>query len=96
VNVILPWLWTRAHQGNNAGLRGEIEQRYFAWPAGEGNAVLKLARQRLLGGRRMPRGGAAIQQGLLQIVRDFCDHSNAVCENCRFPELVENWSNPTP
>jgi len=29
-----------------------------------------------------------MQQGLLQIVRDFCAHSNALCENCRFPELV--------
>jgi hypothetical protein len=33
---------------------------------------------------------AAAQQGLLQIVRDFCDHSNAICADCRFPELVRN------
>jgi len=31
---------------------------------------------------------AAHQQGMIQIVRDFCDHSNAACEHCRFPELV--------
>ena len=31
---------------------------------------------------------AAEQQGLMQIVRDFCDHSNAVCDRCRFPGLV--------
>jgi hypothetical protein len=30
----------------------------------------------------------AAQQGLLQILRDFCDHSNALCEHCQFPELV--------
>jgi len=29
---------------------------------------------------------------LIQITRDFCEHSNAVCENCRFPELVRGWS----
>jgi hypothetical protein len=28
----------------------------------------------------------------IQITRDFCDHSNAVCEQCRFPELIAGWS----
>jgi hypothetical protein len=31
-----------------------------------------------------------MQQGVLQIVRDFCEHSDAVCANCRFPELVRS------
>jgi hypothetical protein len=35
--------------------------------------------------------GAAAQQGLLQILRDFCDHSNALCESCRIPEMVKGW-----
>ena len=94
VNVILPWLWTRAGDGGNENLQREIEQRYFAWPAAEDNAVLRLARQRLLGGT-VPRrswGGAAAQQGLMQIVRDFCGHSNSICENCGFPELVRNFA----
>lgn len=92
INVILPWLWTRAVEGKNHRLRAEIERRYFAWPGAEDNAVLRLARQRLLGGvaRRTLRS-AAQQQGLIQIVRDFCDHSNAVCDQCGFPELVKQW-----
>jgi len=92
VNVVLPWLWSRATEGKNSEIREAIERRYFAWPAGEDNAVLKLARQRLLGstGRRH-LGGAAAQQGLLQIVRDFCDRSNSVCDSCRFPGLVGAW-----
>jgi len=92
VNVVLPWLWVRAVEGRNESLRREMERRYFAWPAAEDNSVLKLARQRLLGGA-MPRGlkTAAMQQGLLQVVRDFCGHSNAVCTGCRFPELVKAW-----
>ena len=92
INVILPWLWTRATEGRNEKLRGEIERRYFAWPRAEDNSVLRLARQRLLGGasRRTLRS-AAQQQGLIQIVRDFCDHSNAVCDQCGFPELVKQW-----
>jgi len=53
---------------------------------------LKLARQHLLGvGKSRVLRTAAQQQGLLQIVRDFCEHSNAVCENCRFPELVRGF-----
>ncbi len=89
VNVILPWFWQRARAGKNAALAREVEARYFAWPAAQDNAVLRLARQRLLGGRpaRALRTAAA-QQGLMQIVHDFCEHSNAVCEHCRFPELV--------
>jgi hypothetical protein len=93
VNVILPWLWARAAEGKSQAVQQTIEERYFAWPPAEDNALLRQARQRLLGGapKRM-LGGAAAQQGLIQIVRDFCDHSNALCENCRFPELVREWT----
>jgi hypothetical protein len=92
VNVVLPWQWLRAREGGNAKLLAEAERRYFAWPAAEDNAVLRLARDRLLGGRRdVKLTNAAMQQGLLQIVRDFCNHSNALCADCKFPELVRNW-----
>jgi hypothetical protein len=89
VNVVLPWLWIRAKEGGNGRILAEVERRYFAWPAAEDNSVLKLARQRLLGTSKPGLlQGAAEQQGLLQIVRDFCEHSNAICADCRFPELV--------
>jgi Protein of unknown function (DUF2851) len=93
VNVILPWLWIRAAEGKNEKLQREIERRFFAWPAAEDNSVLKLARQRLLGtsNARLLKT-AAVQQGLMQIVRDFCEHSNAICDDCRFPELVRGWN----
>ena len=53
---------------------------------------LKLARQRLLGGaHRQALKTAAAQQGLMQILRDFCDNSNAVCDACKFPQLVRDW-----
>jgi len=92
INVILPWLWTRAVEGKSAQLCAEIERRYFSWPGAQDNAVLRLARQRLLGATSQ-RGlnRAAQQQGLIQIVRDFCDHSNAVCDQCGFPELVKQF-----
>lgn len=90
VNVILPWLWARAAAGRNAQLRSAAEARFLAWPAGEDNSALRLARERLFAGAP-PRGlflRASAQQGLLQIVRDFCEHSNALCDHCRFSELV--------
>ena len=93
MNVILPWFWVRAAEGGNTTMQRVAERRYFAWPAAEDNARLRLARQRLLGsapGRSL--GGAAMQQGLLQVLRDFCDNSNALCENCRLPELAHNWN----
>ena len=93
VNVILPWLWTRAAEGKNGKLQRAIEHRHAVWPQAEDNAILKLARQRLLGvGRSRALRSASAQQGLIQITRDFCEHSNAVCENCRFPELVRGWN----
>jgi hypothetical protein len=92
INVILPWLWIRAVEGKNVKLREELEHRYFSWPAAEDNAVLRLARQRLLGGASARAvAGAAAQQGLLQIVRDFCEQSDAVCAQCQFPEMVRQW-----
>jgi hypothetical protein len=93
VNVVLPWLWTRAGEGKNERLQRVMEHRYAGWPPAEDNSILKLARQRLLGvGRSHVLRSASAQQGLIQITRDFCEHSNAVCENCRFPELVRGWS----
>jgi hypothetical protein len=92
VNVVLPWLLARATESGDSKLMTEFEDAYRAWPAGEDNAALKQARTRLL---RRPAskivGGAAAQQGLLQIVQDFCDHSNAICSPCRFPDLVQVW-----
>jgi hypothetical protein len=93
VNVILPWLWIRAREGRNTDLQCTIERRFSAWPPAEDNAVLRLARHRLLGGapRRALRS-AAEQQGAIQIVKDFCERSDAVCRDCRFPQLVRDWN----
>ena len=90
VNVILPWLWVRAAEGGNKKIQTDVERRFFAWPPAEDNSLLKLARQRLLGTAN-PKflKTAAAQQGLIQIVRDFCEHSNAACDHCKFPELVK-------
>jgi hypothetical protein len=88
MNVILPWLWMRAVTGQNEALRQTAEHRYFTWPPAEDNSILRLARKRLFGSTLKKPETAAAQQALLQIVRDFCNHSNALCERCPFPDLV--------
>jgi len=90
INAILPWFHARALAGENQKMLARIERRYRDWPPAQDNRVLKLARQRLFGGVRKLTG-AAQQQGLLQIVRDFCDHAPATCEDCIFPDLVRSW-----
>jgi len=54
VNVVLPWFWSRAVAGRNETMKARVEHRYFAWPRGEDNAVLRAARQRLLGAPGRP------------------------------------------
>ncbi len=89
VNVLLPWLRARADTGADPAWTVKAERLYLAWPAAQDNARLRLARTRLLGGRPWPRPlRAALQQGVLQILGDFCAASNARCDGCRFPECV--------
>jgi hypothetical protein len=87
VNIILPWLWAHAVE-HKSGMQETLERLYFNWPASPGNSVLRLAGARLLGRSNCRLRGAAAQQGLMQIVRDFCANSNAICENCSFPEVA--------
>jgi hypothetical protein len=92
VNVVLPWLWIRAVEGDNRRVRQTIESRYRAWPAAEDNSALRFARDRLMGGA--PRSlfrFAVEQQGCLQIGRDFCDRSDSLCTACRFPEWARQY-----
>jgi hypothetical protein len=92
VNAILPWLFARAVAGKNNFSRRKASKIWFECPKLEDNTILRQARARLLG--NAPTGilkSAAHQQGLLQIVGDYCNCSDAICRNCKFPDLVEKW-----
>jgi hypothetical protein len=92
INVIMPWFWTRARAGRNERLAELARQRYQEWPEAQDNALLRLARNRLLGGQPGKRlKTAASQQGLLQILHDFCDQTDALCTDCLFPDLVKGF-----
>ena len=91
INSILPWCWVRAKAGGNHSMMDRAERLFLALPRSEENRALKDARTRLMG-RCDPKmlGSAADQQGVLQILQDFCAHSNALCQECRFPELLKS------
>ncbi len=89
MNVLLPWLWARARMGSDERVIARVEQAYFQWPAGEDNAPLRGARERLLGVTRWPiPRNASLQQGLLQISADFCATTDSLCSGCAFPEFI--------
>jgi hypothetical protein len=96
INVVIPWLWIRAVTGKSERCKSQAEELYFRWPKSEDNTVLRHARRRLFGDKSAVQliRTAADQQALLQIVHDFCNHSNALCENCQFPNLVRQMTFP--
>jgi Protein of unknown function (DUF2851) len=57
------------------------------------NNAARIASQRLLVSALTPKHAreALIQQGLLQIYRDYCQTDCSDCRDCRFPELVKAW-----
>lgn len=91
INIILPWFWARARAGKNNTLAAVAEACYLVWPAAQDNSLLRLARNRLLGGQGAIRlKTASLQQGLMQILHDFCDQTNSLCADCTFPDLVRS------
>ena len=94
VNVILPWFWMRARAGRNEPLRKTGRGTLSGLAGGAGQRAAASGPAADAGPGRRPPGSIAPprQQGLLQIVRDFCDHSNAICADCQFPDLVRDFS----
>jgi hypothetical protein len=58
------------------------------------NNKARIASQRLLIGALAPKHAreALVQQGLLQIFRDYCATDCSQCRDCTFPELVKAWT----
>jgi hypothetical protein len=58
------------------------------------NGAARIASQRLLIPALTPKQSreALVQQGLLQVFRDYCQTDCSQCRNCTFPELVKTSS----
>jgi hypothetical protein len=96
VNVVLPWFWMRAKSSGNAALQKSAVHRYEVWPKSEDNVEIRKLCRRMLGGQHHFKFRLAMeQQGLLQLAKDFCKQSNALCQDCRLMQMVQNiLSNP--
>jgi Protein of unknown function (DUF2851) len=57
------------------------------------NGAARIATQRLLISALTPKQTreALVQQGLLQIFRDYCQTDCSQCRDCTFPEQVKKW-----
>jgi len=73
----------------------EAAREAFSKISVSSNSAARVASQRMLTSALKPKQAreALVQQGLLQIFRDYCQTDCSRCQNCTFPELVKTWSN---
>jgi hypothetical protein len=63
-------------------------------PAGETNTLLRLAGQQFFATDAEARrhlNTERRQQGIMQILLDFCVNDKSLCRDCKLPEMVESW-----
>jgi len=89
INVFWPMVSLDEPEAAQLGLR---EMRAAS------NSAARVASQRMLLSALTPKQAreALVQQGLLQIFRDYCQTDCSQCRNCTFPELVKTWSDQAP
>ncbi|MBM3858977.1 MAG: DUF2851 family protein [Verrucomicrobia bacterium] len=93
-NVVLPFLAACAEINSDPRLLEQVRARYTALPAGEPNTLLRLAGQQFFASDKEARTHLDTerrQQGMMQILLDFCVNDKSLCRNCRFPEMVACW-----
>ena len=93
-NVILPFAAAHAEINADTRLLEQVRQRYAALPAGEHNSLLRLAGQQFFptdAEARRRLNTERRQQGILQVLLDFCVNDKSLCRDCRFPQMIETW-----
>lgn len=73
--------------------RPELARVQLGMVRSSANHATEIARQRVLGKLELGPAWreALVQQGLLQIYRDFCSRDASDCHQCAFPEIVRKW-----
>ena len=93
-NIVLPFVAAYAVSRQDVKLQAQAKAQYAALrPAGDNN-LARLATHQLFGTTRVMRRYVQTtrqQQGLLQILQDFCFNDKSVCRRCRFAELARRW-----
>jgi len=87
-NIALPLALIHARERGSVSLEKRVCACLRVFPPEPDSAPLRWMRQRLFGGRYPFRAGFAMQQGLLQIYRDWCGH-NLTCADCPVPAAVD-------
>lgn len=91
VNVLVPYLLGRARAFGESGHEEKASLIYRALPGKEGNAVIKLMKERALS-RLTSKGvlrGAVRKQGIMEIHADFCLPCGEGCSACSFASYLE-------
>ena len=72
----------------------EAARKALSKTSASSNSAARTASQRMLIASLKPKQirEALVQQGLLQIFRDYCQTDCSNCRDCTFPELVATWS----
>ncbi|MCX7872734.1 MAG: DUF2851 family protein [Verrucomicrobiae bacterium] len=86
MNVVLPWFLAIARFGRDSDAEKRTINYYLNWSPGQDNSLLKLARKRFFGANDAVHiSTAALQQGLIQIAKNFCENSDSLCSTCMLP-----------
>ncbi len=97
-NIVLPFVAAYANIRQDDSLQALAKAHYDALrPTGD-NSQARLATHQLFGTPRVMRRYVQTtrqQQGLLQILQDFCFNDKSVCRECRFAELARRWPTAT-
>ncbi len=94
-NVVLPFVAAYAEIHDDSSLLKKARDRYAHLPPGEMNNLLRLAGQQFFSTDTEARqflNTERRQQGIMQVLLDFCVNDKSGCRACRFPDLVQAWS----
>jgi hypothetical protein len=85
INIFWPWVSLDDSEAARQGLEALSTSS---------NGAARVATQRMLISALTPRQSreALIQQGLLQVFRDYCQTDCSQCRDCTFPGMVQRWS----
>jgi hypothetical protein len=87
-DILINVFWPMVSLSNPEAAREALGKTSIA-----SNSAARIASQRMLISALKPKQAreALVQQGLLQIFRDYCQTDCSRCRDCTFPELVRTW-----
>jgi len=90
INVLFPWFNARAMLSKDGTLTRKVVDLFMNWQYCVDNSTIRFAVTRMFGNRRSDLfKNLVMHQGLLQVVEDFCNKTDALCTKCEFPELIK-------